>query len=90
MKALTEIAGLALLGQGIMFMLIAVAGSDPEKNVFYSIVKIITTPLLKATRFIAPRFILDQHIGLLAVFLVGVLWLLFTAIKVRLIFQAAG
>ena len=85
LKALVEIAGLVLIGQGILIIL---AGPGRENNIFYKILSTLTKPVLNATRFIAPRFILDQHIGLLAMFLLLVLWIVLTALKIKLVIQS--
>jgi ABC-type uncharacterized transport system permease subunit len=86
LKAIVEIAGLALFGQGLLFVL---AGKYRHQNMFYTILKTITSPVFKATRFIAPRFIVDQHIGFLAFFLLMVLWLALTIAKIRMVLTAA-
>lgn len=85
LKGLTEIAGLAVLGQGLLYVL---AGSQRERNVFYAILKTVTSPVMRATRFIAPRFILDQHIGFLAFFLLFVLWLGLTVVKITIVLES--
>jgi hypothetical protein len=71
LKTLAEIAGLALLGQGVLYVL---AGANREQNFFYRILKTMTTPVWVATRFIAPRVIVDRHIGFLAFLLVALGW----------------
>jgi hypothetical protein len=86
LKAIVEIAGLALLGQGLLVIL---AGQQRHKNMFYTVLKTITSPVVRATRFIAPRFIVDQHIGLLAFFLLMVLWVALTVLKIRLVLGTA-
>jgi uncharacterized protein YggT (Ycf19 family) len=73
LKALLEVAGLALLGQGLLYLF---AGAKRERNVVYQVFAVVTGPVLRLTRFIAPRFIVDQHIGLLAFLLVAVAWFL--------------
>ncbi len=70
-KALAEVAGFALIGQGLLYLL---AGAKREKNGAYQILKVVTSPILKFARIITPRFVLDQHIGLVAFFLVFVIW----------------
>lgn len=85
LKALTEVAGIALLGQGVLYFL---AGPNRENNIFYKILKAITAPAIKATRFIAPRFIQDRQIGYLALFLTLVIWVVLTVIKIKLVVQA--
>ncbi|GAB4507585.1 MAG: hypothetical protein Tsb0026_03640 [Sulfuricaulis sp.] len=79
LKALAEIAGLALLGQGVLYIL---AGARREQNVFYRVIKVITSPMIRVTRFITPRFVADAHIPFVAFFLVAGLWLAFTIEKV--------
>ena len=85
LKALTEIAGLALLGQGILFVL---AGAHREQNLFYKVLNTITSPIMRAVRFITPRFIPDRHIGIAAFFLVAGLWLALTMLKIQLVLEA--
>lgn len=87
LKAVTEIAGLALLGQGILYVL---AGETREQNGFYRVLKTITAPATRFTRTITPRFVADAHIGLAAFFLVAGLWFALTLIKIRLVFEAAS
>lgn len=70
-KALAEVAGFALIGQGILYLL---AGAKRERNGAYQILRVITSPIMKFARLITPRFVLDQHIGLVAFFLIFVVW----------------
>ena len=78
LKALMEIAGLALLGQGVLYML---AGANRERNFFYRAMKIITSPVIRLTRLITPRFVADAHIPFVAFFLVAGLWVALTVEK---------
>jgi len=87
LKALAEVAGLALLGQGILYLL---AGASREQNVFYRVIQTITAPIIRFTRLITPRFVPDRQIGLAAFFLVAGLWLALTLLKVKLVLDAAG
>src|SRR5215212_6824768 len=66
LKAMNEVALMALLGQAALFVL---AGSRREGNFVYGLLKAVTRPIFRATRFIAPRFVVDAHIGFLALFL---------------------
>ncbi len=86
LKAIVEIAGLALLGQGLLVIL---AGQQRHQNIFYTVLKTITSPVFRVTRFIAPRFIVDQHIGFLAFFFLMVIWFALTIAKIRLVLAAA-
>ena len=86
LKALIEIAGVAMLGQGILYV---VAGSKRNENAVYGLFKTLTSPVMKITRFITPRVVLDQHIGLVAFFLLVVLWVLVTAMKIKIVLDNA-
>jgi len=72
LKALFEVAALALLGQGVLYLL---AGTKREKNVFYQVLTAITRPLWRTARLLTPRrLILDQHIGFVAFLLTALGW----------------
>lgn len=71
LKMLVEIAGYSLLGQGLLALL---AGARRDQNVFYRILNTITSPVIRAVRFITPRFILDAHIPVVAFFLLFWIW----------------
>ena len=86
LKALTEVAGVAFLGQGVLWVL---AGSRREQNIVYNLFKTITSPVTKFTRRITPRVIIDAHVGLVAFFLLVVLWLALTAFKIKLVLESA-
>src|SRR5512139_1030675 len=86
LKALTEVAGVALLGQGVLWV---IAGAKRDKNLFYNLFKSVTSPVTRMTRAITPRIIIDAHIGLVAFFLLLVLWVGLTALKIKLVLDAA-
>ena len=87
LKALTEVAGVAMIGQGVLWVL---AGAKREQNAIYGIFKTLTSPVMKATRWVTPRVVLDQHIGLVAFFLLMVLWIVLTVIKIRIVLENAA
>lgn len=87
LKGLNEVALMALLGQGALYIL---AGSRRESNIVYSMLRTVTSPIMKGTRFIAPRFIVDQHIGFLALFFLLVLEAILIVFKVRLYLAAVA
>ena len=87
LKALTEVAGVALLGQGVLWV---IAGSKRDQNIIYNLFKTITSPVTRFTRLITPRVILDAHIGLVAFFLLIVLWLVLTAFKIKMVLEAGA
>lgn len=71
LKMLVEIAAYSLLGQGLLALL---AGARREQNVFYRVLKTITSPVLRAVRSITPRFVIDAHIPVVAFFLLFWIW----------------
>jgi len=77
-RLLVEIAGYSLLGQGLLYML---AGPRREQNMFYRILKTITSPVIRAVRFITPRLIVDAHIPFLAFFLLFWIWVALSVAK---------
>ena len=87
LKALTEIAGVAFLGQGVLWL---IAGAKREQNVVYNLFRTLTSPVTRAARFITPRIIIDAHIGLVAFFLLVVLWVVLTAVKISLALERAA
>jgi len=86
LKALTEIAGVAFLGQGVLWV---IAGSKRDQNLVYKLFKTLTSPVMRVTRAITPRVIIDAHIGLVAFFLLLVIWVMLTAFKIKLVMENA-
>ena len=84
LKALTEVAGVAMLGQGILWV---IAGARRDQNMIYGLFKTLTMPVMKVTRWVTPRVILDRHLGLVAFFLLGVLWIGLTIMKIKLVLE---
>ena len=72
-KALAELAGMFLLGRGLLWVL---AGRKRMDNIFYQVLAIVTDPLLRFTRWIAPRVVLDSYVPAIAFGLVLWVWLL--------------
>ena len=80
-RTVVEVAGWALIGQGILAVF---AGKAREQNVIYKVFQIITAPVVKAVRFFTPRFIVDAHVPLIAFFLLFWIWIALAAWKHRL------
>jgi hypothetical protein len=78
MRALTEVAMLTLLGQGLLAVL---AGSRRATNPVYQLFQIVTRPVLRIARFITPRMILDKHLPYVAFFLLFWLWITLALLK---------
>jgi hypothetical protein len=87
LKGLAEVVLLVLAGQGILYVL---AGAQRHQNLVYRMFATVTRPVMKATRFVTPRFVVDQHIWLVALFLVIALWVAALALKVHYVFEAAA
>lgn len=86
LKALTEVAAVGMLGQGLLYLL---AGRRREQNIVYQLFKTITSPVTRLTRFVTPRIVLDRHIWLVSVLLLGVLWLVFTVLKIKFVLEGS-
>ena len=71
-KALVELAGMFMLGRGLLYVL---AGRKRAGNMFYQVMCIVTDPVLKAARWITPRVVLDRHIPVVALVLLAWIWL---------------
>jgi hypothetical protein len=69
---LVEVALFSLIGQGVLYVL---AGANRERNIFYMVLKTIASPAMRVARWISPRFVVDEHVGWVALFLLTVLWL---------------
>jgi hypothetical protein len=72
LRALVEVAGLSLLGQGAVALL---SGKYRDQNIFYKLFQIVTRPVIKAARVVAPRVIIDAHVPFLAFFILFWLWI---------------
>jgi hypothetical protein len=72
LRALVEVALLALLGQGLLALL---AGARRDTNPIYMIFKIVTKPAIVAARWITPKLVIDKHIPFVAFFLLFWLWI---------------
>ena len=84
LKALTEVAGVAMIGQGLLY---ALTGNKCDQNPVYGIFKTITSPVMKLTRWITPRIVLDRHLWLVAIFLLIVLWLGLLIMKIGIVIE---
>lgn len=83
-KLVAEIALMALLSQWLLGLL---AGAKRETNMFYKLLQVITSPFIKVTRMISPRFVLDRHVPLGAFLLLSVVWFVAVITKINLCLQ---
>ena len=70
-RALVEVAGMLMLGQGLLWVF---GPRARDGNFVYDLFKKGTSPIIKAARFITPRFVHDAHIGLVAFLVLVWLW----------------
>jgi hypothetical protein len=84
-KALAELALMALLGR---FLVGIFAGATREKNIFWQLLDVLARPVIKLTRWITPKVVLDQHVPLAAFFLLGFVWLIATQAKIAACLEA--
>lgn len=72
LKALVEVAALALLAQGLIGVL---SGKAKDNNFVYRLFQVVTGPIYKGVRKITPKFIAEQHIGLVSFFVLFWIWI---------------
>ncbi len=78
LRALVEVAGCFLLGQGLLALL---AGRRRQDNMVYKLFVIVTNPVVKAVRWLAPRQIIDKHVPFIAFALLFWLWIALNWLK---------
>lgn len=84
-KAVTEIALLALLAQGVLGVLI---GGGRLHNPVYRLLQVLSQPLVRMARWLSPRPVQDRHVPLVAFILLMWVWLGATLAKVWICLQA--
>ncbi len=80
-KLIAEIALLAFVGQWLLGLL---AGQRRDSNFFYKLLQILTTPFVRAARWITPRQVLERHLPLVAFLVLMFAWLIATISKISL------
>jgi uncharacterized membrane protein len=71
---------LALLGQGLLFVL---AGQNRDRNIFYQLFQILNKPWLFIARKLSPARILPKHIPLVAFLVMSVMYVYVTLAKIE-------
>jgi len=72
LKALAELAGMFLVGRGLLWLL---SGMKRGDNIFYQVIAVVTDPVIRVARWIMPRAVLDSYMPAIAFALVAWLWL---------------
>lgn len=75
------IALLALLGQGVLFLL---AGARRESNFFYRLLQVVAKPFTLPMRWITPRQVEDRHVPVVTFLLLLVIYAVVTFEKINL------
>ena len=78
LRMLVELAGFFLLGQGCLYVL---AGAGRASNPFYRLFSLLTQPVIRLTRALLPRLILDRHVPVVAFFLLFWLWIVLAYLR---------
>lgn len=78
LRALVEVALLALLGLGAVGLL---SGARRATNPVYVLFLVVSKPVIRFTRWFTPKVILDQHVPFVAFFLMFWLWILLAWVK---------
>ncbi len=85
------IALLALLGQGILFVL---SGAKRDSNFFYKLLQVLSKPFTLPVRKLTPRAVADQHVPVVTFLLLVIVYAIVTferadlCIKMNLVGQA--
>jgi hypothetical protein len=77
-RAVVEVAGWFLLGQGVLYLL---AGRSRESNAIYRLFRFLASPVVRLTRAVTPRVIVDRHVPIVAFFLLFWTWVLLQVLK---------
>ena len=81
-KALAEVALLALVGQGLLYLL---AGDRRESNVFYQVLRAAAFPPMALARLILPKVFPPLWVGLVAFSMAAAGWLIAVYYKICLV-----
>ncbi len=75
-QLVVAIALMALIGQGVLYIF---AGRDRDRNIFYQIICIVTSPFVKLVRLLTPRVFEDRHVPFATFCILSVvfMWLAF-------------
>jgi hypothetical protein len=80
-KALVELAGLFILGHGVLYVL---AGHKRAGNPFYQLFQVLTRPVYALVRLLTPKVIVDRHVPWVALILLFWIWVILTFTKIEM------
>lgn len=79
------IALLALLGQGVLFVL---SGAKRQQNIFYQVLQILSKPFTLPVRKLTPLKVSDQQVPIVTFFLLLIAYAVVTFEKINLCVSA--
>ncbi|MBT9487842.1 MAG: hypothetical protein IV093_10070 [Rubrivivax sp.] len=80
LQLLLYIALLALLGQGLLYVL---AGAKREANVFYTLLRVVSKPFTSLVRRITPAKVADRHVPIVTFGLLLIVYAVVTFEKIN-------
>ncbi len=72
LKAVVEVAAMAVLGRWLLGVLV---GLRRDSNPAYQVLSMVAQPALRLARLLSPRIVIDRHLPLVALLLLGFAWL---------------
>jgi uncharacterized membrane protein len=81
LQLLLYIPLLALLGQGVLFVL---AGHKRQENFFYQLLQLLSKPFTFVVRKLTPARVADQHVPVVTFFLMLIIYAIVTLEKISL------
>jgi hypothetical protein len=81
MQLVLYIPLLALLGQGLLFVL---AGQRRDTNFFYQLLKLLSKPFTAVVRRLTPAKVADHHVPLVTFLLLTVIYVVVTVERISL------
>ena len=79
LKALVEVAAMAVLGRSLLGLLV---GPRRDGNLAYQLLHLVASPALRLARLLSPRIVIERHLPLVALLLLGFAWIAVTGWKV--------
>ena len=78
LKGLVEFAALLIVAQGLVLML---SFGRHEENPIYRFIRFLTSPVVRVARWVSPRVIVDKHVPAVALFMLFVIWVVLTFLR---------
>ena len=79
LKAVVEVAAMAVLGRSLLGLLV---GAQRESNLAYQVLHAVAWPALRLARLLSPRIVIERHLPLVALLLLGFAWIAVTGWKI--------